>query len=310
MWRGGYSIPGHPPRRPPLTATADARAVAPAVAGATAVTGASVTAAVPARAAVATTGLEARRLADVRATRNAAVVAVRAGRIVGLGRSPTLGWNVVLRDLHGDVFSYAGLGSIAPSHMGSLRRGSLVKQGAVLGHVRVPIGAKDGHLRFAIRPAGDRRDIDPRPILANWALLAAALHPPGASGQANPLDAVVRRAARLRGNRARESRLRATAAASRGRSTAPAGAARSARSGRVTRSPIVVRGELSAVRWDRLIARIGALPAPTVAVNQSYWAIGDGLDAASDRGMLEEAHFFHGELGRWPVGEGPLGSGT
>ncbi len=41
-------------------------------------------------------------------------------------------------------------------------------------------GAHAGHLRFAIRPAGDSGTIDPRPILANWAQLQAALHPQGA----------------------------------------------------------------------------------------------------------------------------------
>ncbi len=292
----------------PSTAAANAKAVAPAVAGASV----TVTATAPATAAAAAaaTGLDAGRLADVRAARNAAVVAVQTGRIVGLGRSRKLGWNVVLRDLHGDVFTYSGLGSIAQSYIvaktshGSigardlrlpLRRSSLVKQGTVLARVRVPVGARDGHLRFAIRPAGDRRDVDPRPILANWALLAAALHPLGASGRADPLDAATRQAARLRGNRVREGRLRATAAASRERSTA-AGAARSARSGRGMPSPVVVRGELSAVRWDRLIARIGALQEPTVAVSRSYRAIGDRLNAAIEGDVLAEAHFSEGDV--------------
>jgi hypothetical protein len=67
-----------------------------------------------------------------------------------------------------------------------LRRGSIVATGTVLGHVRVPQGAKAGHLRFAIRPAGDSGTIDPRPILANWAQLDAALHPQGARAE-NPL---------------------------------------------------------------------------------------------------------------------------
>jgi soluble lytic murein transglycosylase-like protein len=259
----------------PSTATANAKAVAPATAAAAA------------------TGPHAGQLADVRGAPNAAVVAVRDGRIVGLGSSRKLGKYVILRDLHGDVFTYSGLGGIAASYIVAktshrsigardvrlpLRRGSLVKQGAVLGRVRVPVGARDGHLRFAIRPARDRREIDPRPILANWALLAVALHPPGASGRVDPLDAA--------------------AAASRGGSTPAAGAARSTRSGRGMPSPIVVRGELSAVRWDRLIAHIGALSAPTVAVNRSYWAIGDRWDAASGRGVLEGGPLSSGGLGR------------
>src|SRR5205807_25794 len=34
--------------------------------------------------------------------------------------------------------------------------------------------------RFAIQPSGDRATIDPRPIIANWVALEAALHPKGA----------------------------------------------------------------------------------------------------------------------------------
>jgi hypothetical protein len=61
-----------------------------------------------------------------------------------------------------------------------LRAGSVVASGTVLGRVRVPHGAKDGHLRFAIRPSGDTETINPSPILANWAQLQTALHPQGA----------------------------------------------------------------------------------------------------------------------------------
>jgi hypothetical protein len=61
-----------------------------------------------------------------------------------------------------------------------LRPGSVVASGTVLGRVSVPPGARDGHLRFAIRPAGDSTTIDPGPILTNWAQLQTALHPQGA----------------------------------------------------------------------------------------------------------------------------------
>jgi hypothetical protein len=209
---------------------------------------------------------------------NASVVAVQDGRVLGLGRSHRLGKYVILRDIYGDVFTYAGLGSIAPSyrlgkvpsaaliasaklaatatgaevpltlrvkrshaqtapsqdsvpagsaesvpaatgkvrlfanpgnpdalaaaarvttstpargsrHALPLRRGSLVAEGTVLGHVLVPHAAKDGHLRFAVQPAGDAGSIDPRPVLANWKELDAALHPQGAKGQADLLGA-------------------------------------------------------------------------------------------------------------------------
>jgi len=55
--------------------------------------------------------------------------------------------------------------------------------------VRVPPGAQAGHLRFAIRPAGDNSTIDPRPILSNWVQLDAALHPKGAAPETNLLGA-------------------------------------------------------------------------------------------------------------------------
>jgi hypothetical protein len=70
-----------------------------------------------------------------------------------------------------------------------LRRGSLVAEGTVLGHVLVPHAAKDGHVRFAVQPAGDTGSIDPGPVLANWKELNAALHPQGAKGQTDLLGA-------------------------------------------------------------------------------------------------------------------------
>jgi membrane-bound lytic murein transglycosylase B len=229
------------------------------------------------------------KFVDLMSAPNASVVAVQDGRVLGLGRSHRLGKYVILRDIYGDVFTYAGLGSIAPSYRlpkaavtpppatapaaaastgdkgsaapasagggspvtllvkrahhqtarsqdsvpagsaesvpaatgkvrlfanpgnpdalaaaaraststrakGSdgrlpLRRGSLVTEGTVLGHVRVPHAAKDGHLRFAIQPAQDPGAIDPGPVLANWKELDAALHPQGAKGKSDLLGA-------------------------------------------------------------------------------------------------------------------------
>ncbi|MCW3027862.1 MAG: peptidoglycan DD-metalloendopeptidase family protein, partial [Solirubrobacterales bacterium] len=228
------------------------------------------------------------QLVDLMSAPNANVVAVQDGRIVQIGETRELGKYVVLRDVYGDVFTYAGLGSIAPTytlphapsaapqtpaatianthdhapsrpatagrqppltlrvkvptpahrstapdhavvpadpaeatpagmgkvrlfaHPGNpdavasaasgarrassnagrrpprLRRGAIVATGTVLGRVRTPSGAADGHLRFAIRPAGDGATVDPRPILASWAQLASALHPQGAKA-ARPL---------------------------------------------------------------------------------------------------------------------------
>jgi hypothetical protein len=59
----------------------------------------------------------------------------------------------------------------------------VVAEGTVLGTVDVPPGAHAGHLRFAIRPAGDPATIDPGPVLANWAQLQSALHPQGARAE-------------------------------------------------------------------------------------------------------------------------------
>jgi hypothetical protein len=201
---------------------------------------------------------------------DASVVAVADGRIVKIGDSRRLGKYVVLRDVYGDVFTYAELGSIASSYrlaksasgptrspvveaasskapaptqpatagtpssptLGAatspqsglissglgqlsarssyqqhatpvqakadaaralrktrrgtgaqkvaLRRGSVVASGTVLGRVRVPSGDRDGHLRFAVQPAGDAGTIDPGALLANWKQLQTALHPSGA----------------------------------------------------------------------------------------------------------------------------------
>ncbi len=221
------------------------------------------------------------QLVELLSAPNASVVAVQDGRIVHIGHSRSLGKYVVLRDVYGDVFTYVGLGSIAPTyalpkapsaparspvveaastrdpapsqpasagtqspvtlhvttprprasahgqaslevgsqeaapagmgkvrlfaHPGNvdalaaaaasaarnarqssagqrlpLRSGSVVASGTVLGRVRVPPGARDGHLRFAISPAGDADTVNPGPILDNWSQLQTALHPRGA----------------------------------------------------------------------------------------------------------------------------------
>lgn len=275
------AVPSHAPS-PPVGSAAPT-AAAGAQAPATALSPAAAVAAAKAKSASA--GARLLQLVELTSIPNAAVVAVQDGRVVQIGHSRALGRYVILRDVYGDVFTYAGLGSIAPSYMpakaprtpvtspvveaaskhdpapsqaasaGSqspltlqvkapakkgahasshqgvaslpsdvaeeaptglgkvrlfarpgnpdavasaavraarkarnsktsqrlpLRRGSVVSSGTVLGHVRVPAGARAGHLRFAIRPAGDTGTIDPGPILANWAQLQAALHPRGA----------------------------------------------------------------------------------------------------------------------------------
>ncbi len=301
----------------------------------------------PTAAAASVTSAAARpaALVEVLSASNAAVVAVQDGRITQMGSSRKLGKFIVLRDVYGDVFTYAGLGSIvsryapakaartplkaplalakeaapklpagaalepfptpavkAPTasrqspagvrplltgsdaltltegkarlfaHPGNpdavaaaarvsanarhskrsddrlpLRVGSAVSQGTVLGYVHVPSGAKDGHLRFAIQPAGDSDTIDPRPILSSWKQLAAALHPQDARGDL--IEEILKGAL--------------------------TSVAHSARAARTASSPLVVIGKLSSAQWNRLIARIALLPAPNVAAKPSASAIPD-----------------------------------
>jgi Transglycosylase SLT domain len=223
------------------------------------------------------------QLSELMGRKQAPVVAVEDGRVVGIGASRKLGDYLVLRDTYGDLFTYAGLGSIAsgyrlpkpakvevakgalqgsekgsdptpkqaatagrqlpvtlhvakkqlvaPAKLGrsgasggsvsaaavgsgkvrvfahpgnpdalaaarareraarldahavgwlKLKRGSVVAQGTVLGHLGTGGEAAQASLHFAIRPAGAQSAIDPRAILANWKQLDSALHPLGA----------------------------------------------------------------------------------------------------------------------------------
>jgi hypothetical protein len=56
------------------------------------------------------------QLSELLGRKKAPVVAVEDGRIVGIGVSRKLGRYLVLRDTYGDLFTYAGLGSIAPDY--------------------------------------------------------------------------------------------------------------------------------------------------------------------------------------------------
>ena len=268
------------------SATAGASAVkapSPAAAASSKATPGSTAAPSPGAAAAHAPKAPPLRTIDLTSSPHATVVAVQDGRIMQIGNSRKIGRFIVLRDVYGDVFTYAGLGSIAstypvakpsrakalapgakaagkhdptpsqpasagtqspvtlqvkspahkkpgalggktaivtssdetpPAGMGRarlfahpgnpdaraalavqaarrarrdsaghrlpLRKGSIVSSGTVLGTVAVPHGATAGHLRFAIRPAGDANYVDPGPILANWGQLQKALHPAGA----------------------------------------------------------------------------------------------------------------------------------
>jgi hypothetical protein len=75
----------------------------------------------PTAAAAATAGKAAKHppalhLVDLMSAPNATVVAAQDGRVVKLGSSKKLGKYLILRDVYGDVFTYAGFGSIASSY--------------------------------------------------------------------------------------------------------------------------------------------------------------------------------------------------
>jgi soluble lytic murein transglycosylase-like protein len=56
------------------------------------------------------------QLSELRGRKRAPVVAVEDGRIVGIGVSRRIGDYLVLRDTYGDVFTYGGLGDLAPAY--------------------------------------------------------------------------------------------------------------------------------------------------------------------------------------------------
>ncbi|HXB15144.1 MAG TPA: lytic murein transglycosylase [Solirubrobacteraceae bacterium] len=263
------------------SATANAAAAKPKPSPATPGASAAVSPAAAAAAAAHAQPAPNPQVVNLTSAPNASVVAVQDGRVIKIGKNSKLGSFIVLRDVYGDVFTYAGLGSIArsytrqkpsrasgnssvvqvasshdpapskaatagtqapvtlqvktpaPQNHGAaggraeiasaegvpagmdrrrlsarpgnpdakaaasasaarkaarakaaqrlpLRAGSVVPSGTVLGKVWTGQGAHAGHMRFAIKPAGDSGYIDPGPVLANWAELQKALYPQGA----------------------------------------------------------------------------------------------------------------------------------
>jgi hypothetical protein len=84
-------VPGSTPPPPPLVVARRAEAAADAPATAS-------------------------QLIELTGASGAPVVAVQNGRVVHLGHSRSLGRYLVLRDVYGDIFTYAGLGSVAPRY--------------------------------------------------------------------------------------------------------------------------------------------------------------------------------------------------
>ena len=219
------------------------------------------------------------RRVDIAAAPGSAVVAVQDGRVIKLGRSTSRGNYVLLSDVYGNQYEYAGLGRLASRYLApqpvpapragtatiseaepardpapsapatagrqpttlrvtvrhsssapalapvaakvrlfahasaaapsapspqaaahgpkapagmrwlNLEQGSTVTAGTVLGTVRLRPRDGLGHFRFAVKPAGDARTVDPRSVLTNWQLLQTAIHPAGARGSAGLLGA-------------------------------------------------------------------------------------------------------------------------
>ena len=141
--------------------------------------------------------------ARITARRGAPVVAVRAGRIVRVGRTEQLGRFVRLKARSGVSYTYAHLGRIGRAgrrskarlyarrangiRLSRLRPGTWVPAGAVVGRMSWTGRGGPAHMVFQIRTAGrGGRRVDPVPFLAGWELLegARAEHLAGMSDRA------------------------------------------------------------------------------------------------------------------------------
>lgn len=104
----------------------------------------------PTAAAAATAGKAAKHppvlhLVELMSAPHASVVAAQDGRVVKLGSSKKLGRYLILRDVYGDVFTYAGLGSIA-SHYPKPKKPNTPKLGSSLDASTLP-AAKAGEAK-------------------------------------------------------------------------------------------------------------------------------------------------------------------
>jgi membrane-bound lytic murein transglycosylase B len=177
------ALPGAKPAPPPLLAAARAEAVANAPA-------------------------KASQLVDLLGRPGAPVVATQPGRVVHLGHSRVLGRYLVLRDIYGDVFTYAGLGSIVPRYRPAARPRAQVggTPGAPIRDPAPTLPASVGHqpltLKVKVKVA---HKVQPAPALAAESESETA--PPGMGRvrlYAHPGNPVARVAA------ARAARSRAT----------------------------------------------------------------------------------------------------
>jgi hypothetical protein len=152
----------------------------------------------------------------------------------------------------------------------------------VLGHLLVPSGATAGHMRFAIRPAGDASTIDPRPILSGWRQLDAAVHPQGAKS---------------------DTSLRAATEAIRRTHSAT-----SALAARASSASFLAGDSLTPAQWDQLIARISGLPAPSVSTKPSAAAIPDPQASPASAGPASPSAAGNGWTGLSSASSSPPAS--
>jgi membrane-bound lytic murein transglycosylase B len=114
-----------------LPAQASSGASSPATPASAAAAAPSPTAAAAASTKAAAAKAQPLQLVNLKSSPNASVVAVEDGRIMQIGDSHELGKYVVLRDVYGDLFTYAGLGSIAPTYTPSKGPSARVKSPVV-----------------------------------------------------------------------------------------------------------------------------------------------------------------------------------
>ncbi|HEU0249818.1 MAG TPA: lytic transglycosylase domain-containing protein [Solirubrobacteraceae bacterium] len=110
------SLPVADARLAPGSPIPTAQAPAPAVAPAAAVTPGTNPAPSPQESAKAAGAASSSQLSELFGKKRAPVLAVEDGRIVGIGVSRKIGEYMILRDTYGDLFTYGGLGSLAPAY--------------------------------------------------------------------------------------------------------------------------------------------------------------------------------------------------
>jgi membrane-bound lytic murein transglycosylase B len=120
------------------------------------------------------------QLVDLMGAPNADVVAAQDGRILKLGHSRKLGHYVVLRDVYGDLFTYAGMGSIASRYPKPQRRTAASSAPALPGAVS---GAGEAKPKLPAT-AGSQPPVTLKVKARAGATHAGAKHAGGASGAA------------------------------------------------------------------------------------------------------------------------------